>query len=108
MLDHLWLRVADLRAATRFYVAVAPAIAHSTSTDDRLTTVRGEGASLSLLEGEPTRNVHLAFGAPDRETVERFHAAGVAAGFESLGAPASGPSITPATSAHISPIPTAT
>ena len=95
VLDHLWLRVADLGAATRFYEAVAPAVAHTASTDDALTTVRGDGTSFSLLEGEPTMNVHLAFGAPDRETVDRFHAAGVAAGFESRGEPGERPAYHP-------------
>ena len=39
------------------------------------------------MEGEPTVGVHLAFAAVDTATVDAFHAAGVAAGYRSNGAP---------------------
>jgi predicted lactoylglutathione lyase len=35
----------------------------------------------------PTRDLHLCFAAASREEVDEFHAAGVAAGFTSNGAP---------------------
>jgi catechol 2,3-dioxygenase-like lactoylglutathione lyase family enzyme len=95
VLDHLWLRVSDLTASTRFYAAVALQVGHVTTTSDGRTTVRGDGASISLVEGSASANVHLAFAAPDRETVHRFHATGLAAGFESCGNPGDRPEYHP-------------
>jgi predicted lactoylglutathione lyase len=57
--------------------------------------IHGDGASFSVVAGEPTENVHLAFGAPDRATVEAFHRAGTEAGFASLGAPGERPQYHP-------------
>jgi catechol 2,3-dioxygenase-like lactoylglutathione lyase family enzyme len=49
---------------------------------------RGEGASLSVVAGEaPTENVHLAFPAPDNETVRAFHRLALAAGYRDNGGP---------------------
>ena len=74
-IDHLWLRVRDLDASTGFYKAVAPAIGAEVLTrrPDRTTIRRGGPPSLTLVQGEPTRNVHLAFSAPDTSTVDAFH-----------------------------------
>jgi catechol 2,3-dioxygenase-like lactoylglutathione lyase family enzyme len=91
VLDHVWLRVADVEASTTFYAAVAPVVGYETESHDGRTKVHGDGASFSVLEGTPTANVHLAFGAADHATVDRFHAAGVAAGFESRGEPGERP-----------------
>jgi predicted lactoylglutathione lyase len=91
VIDHLWLRVADLVLSTRFYATVGPAVGHRAERLRDRTTIRGDGASLSVVEGTPSANVHLAFGAPDRETVQRFHDAGVAEGFQSRGAPGERP-----------------
>ena len=57
------------------------------------TLVAGDGAvaSVSVMEGEPTRRVHLAFAAPDRATVAAFHRLGTSAGFVSLGEPGERP-----------------
>ena len=68
---------------------------HVTTTSDGRTTVRGDGASISLVEGSASANVHLAFAAPDRETVHHFHATGLAAGFESRGNPGERPEYHP-------------
>jgi catechol 2,3-dioxygenase-like lactoylglutathione lyase family enzyme len=93
-IDHLWLRVRDLAASTRFYAILAPVVGCEilTRRPDR-TTVRRDGTppSFTLVEGEPTESVHLAFGAPDRATVDAFHAAGVGAGYASLGEPGERP-----------------
>ena len=48
---------------------------------------KGEGASFSVLRGEPTENVHVAFTAPDSETVDEFHRIALAAGYRDNGAP---------------------
>ena len=46
-----------------------------------------EQPMLWLVQGAPTRHVHLAFAAADRSAVDAFHAAAVAAGGVSSGAP---------------------
>jgi len=81
-IDHLWLRVADVPAATRFYVAIAP---HA-GLDPRRpkpdhTWIKGDGGSFSLVAGEPTRHVHMAFPAADPATVDAFHHAAIEAGY---------------------------
>jgi catechol 2,3-dioxygenase-like lactoylglutathione lyase family enzyme len=92
VLDHLWLRTGDLAAQREFYAAIAPPAGIRLKHDgpDRIQ-LAGEGGSFSLVPGEPTRNVHLAFSAPDRETVDRFHAAALAAGYRDNGAPGERP-----------------
>ena len=95
VIDHLWLRVRDLDVASRFYDAVAPVVRYEVTRHEGRTRVHGDGASFSLLEGLPTENVHLAFSASDRETVDAFHVAGVAAGYASLGGPGQRPEYHP-------------
>lgn len=50
---------------------------------------RGAWATFALIaDGKPaTRNLHLAFPAPDRLTVEDFHRAAIEAGYRDNGAP---------------------
>ncbi|WP_370695392.1 VOC family protein [Patulibacter sp.] len=91
--DHLWLRVADVAAARAFYDAIAPhtPIRRGTDRPERVSYVRdGEGGgtfSLVADAGPRTENVHVAFPAPDRRTVDAFHAAALAAGHQDDGAP---------------------
>ena len=92
-LDHLWIRVSDLVESRLFYETVAPAVGLRVEDGgaDRFH-VEGESRSFALVRGEPvTENVHLAFPAPDRTTVEAFHAAAVEAGFRDNGAPGERP-----------------
>jgi catechol 2,3-dioxygenase-like lactoylglutathione lyase family enzyme len=91
VIDHLWLRVRSLPGATRFYETVCPHVGYEVRHLPGRTQIRGEGAGFSLLEGPPTEHVHLAFAAPDRDTVDAFHEAGTRAGYRSLGAPGERP-----------------
>jgi len=97
VLDHLWIRVDDLAAARRFYDAVAPALGVEVRPlPQRVQVRRGAHAptpTFSLVaDGRPrTQDVHLAVAAPDRATVDAFHAAGVGAGFRSNGEPGERP-----------------
>ena len=84
LLDHIHLRVADLDASRRFYEgALAPlgipvrAGEHSFAADELYVSA----------DGEPTSGLHIAFQAPDRETVQRFHEAAIAAGGRDNGGP---------------------
>ena len=74
-----------------FYEAVCPAVDHTVERYDGRTQIRGSGATFSIVEGPPTENLHLAFAAPDRETVAAFHRAGIDAGFASNGEPGERP-----------------
>jgi catechol 2,3-dioxygenase-like lactoylglutathione lyase family enzyme len=91
-IDHLWLRVRDLGASTRFYRTVAPVVGCDVETHPGRTTVRRAAPpSFTLVPGEPSEDVHLAFAAPDSATVDAFHRAGLEAGYTSLGAPGERP-----------------
>lgn len=88
LIDHVHLIARDLEATKRFYVAALGALGRR---------IEGEGENyfwsdeLFVSTAEPATtaptHVHLAFQAPDRETVERFHAAAIAAGGTDNGAP---------------------
>jgi catechol 2,3-dioxygenase-like lactoylglutathione lyase family enzyme len=91
VIDHLWLRTRDLEGATRFYEAVCPTVDHTVERHEGRTQIRGSGATFSVVEGDRTQNLHLAFEAHDRETVDAFHHAGVTAGYASNGAPGERP-----------------
>ena len=105
VLDHLWIRVADLDESTRFYETIAPVVdlqvvripAGPTPEVPERTLVAGDGAvaSVSVMEGDPTQRVHLAFAAADRPTVAAFHRLGTSAGFVSLGEPGERPNYHP-------------
>ena len=89
-IDHLWIRVRDPHASRRFYATVAPyaglRIAHDTA--DRVG-FRGPDFSFSLVRDDRplTEHVHVAFAADRNETVQAFHAAALAAGYEDHGGP---------------------
>jgi catechol 2,3-dioxygenase-like lactoylglutathione lyase family enzyme len=92
IIDHLWIRVADLLTAKRFYETIAP---HSglRLTHDAPDRVQfsGTGGSFSLVPGEPTENLHLAFGGEADGVVDNFHQAAIAAGYRSNGPPGERP-----------------
>ena len=89
IVDHLWIRVTDLEASTRFYETVAPAAGFHVGRElaDR-TLFACFGGSFSIVSGgEPTENVHIAFAATENEVVDRFHREATAAGYRDYGAP---------------------
>ena len=88
-IDHLWLRVADVDASTRFYEAIAPyARLFVRRVDDDRTQLISESGSFSVVSGTPTRHVHVAFRASDNTTVDDFHSTATAAGYADNGPPA--------------------
>jgi catechol 2,3-dioxygenase-like lactoylglutathione lyase family enzyme len=92
IIDHLWIRVADLAASTGFYRVVADSLGLSVEEQPGRTTVRGpDGGSFALLEGELTEHVHMAFATEDNAVVDRFHAQLTAAGYRDYGAPGERP-----------------
>jgi catechol 2,3-dioxygenase-like lactoylglutathione lyase family enzyme len=87
-IDHLWIRVADVEASRRFYETVAPftRFAPRHATDER-AGFAGPDGSFSIVAGEPTESLHMAFPADDDETVEAFHRAALDAGYRDNGPP---------------------
>lgn len=92
-IDHLWIRVADLAASTRFYETVGPAAGFRAAAelDDRTRFACVSGSFSVVAGGAPTVNVHLAFSARDDATVERFHREATAAGYRDNGPPGERP-----------------
>src|SRR5947209_18783094 len=92
IIDHLWIRVADLAAARRFYETIAPhAGLRVRHADAERVSFAGSTGSFSLVAGAPTENLHIAFAADDDERVRGFHAAATEAGYRSNGEPAERP-----------------
>jgi catechol 2,3-dioxygenase-like lactoylglutathione lyase family enzyme len=93
-IDHLWLRVRDPQASRRFYTTIAPHAGLRLAYDARdRVQLSGPDFSFSLVRDERpfTEHVHLAFSAATDATVQRFHAAAVASGYEDHGAPGERP-----------------
>jgi catechol 2,3-dioxygenase-like lactoylglutathione lyase family enzyme len=91
-IDHLWIRVADVEAARRFYEAIAPyaGIRLAQDTPGRVR-FRSDDGSFTLVAGTPTEQVHLAFAAPEDAVVDAFHRAALEAGYRDNGAPGERP-----------------
>ena len=92
-IDHVWIRVADVEASTRFYETVGPAAGFRVGREDgdRTQFACVSGSFSVLASAEPTEHVHLAFAATDNETVDRFHRAATAAGYRDNGSPGERP-----------------
>jgi catechol 2,3-dioxygenase-like lactoylglutathione lyase family enzyme len=91
LIDHLQLVVRDLAVSRRFYEAVFETLGIGIGgegpgffwADDLVISSTDSPASQGKLTG-PT---HFAFQAPDRGTVDRFHAAALSAGGKDNGSP---------------------
>jgi catechol 2,3-dioxygenase-like lactoylglutathione lyase family enzyme len=98
IIDHLWLRVADVAAAAEFYKTIQPAVGYEVRADtpERVTFRNAaHGGSFSVVPGDvPTENVHFAFPASE-DRVRRFHADATAAGYRDNGAPGERPQYHP-------------
>ena len=89
---HLWMRVADVAAAKRFYGTVAPFTGFELRVDEPTrASFRGAGAGFSLVAGPPTEHAHLAFPARDNAVVDAFHRAATKAGYRDNGPPGERP-----------------
>jgi len=98
VIDHLWIGVRELAPAAAFYETIARHTGLRAGRRwDAGAQFRGAWATFSLVaDGRaPTEGLHLAFPAPDRRTVDEFHAAALAAGYESNGAPGERPQYGP-------------
>ncbi|MDO9223701.1 MAG: VOC family protein [Caulobacter sp.] len=97
MLDHIGATVSDIARSKAFYdVALAPlgialvmqVTPEQTGGDTHLGYGSGGRPYFWIGTGGPvTGRLHVAFDAPDRATVNAFHAAALAAGGRDNGAP---------------------
>ena len=97
VVDHVWIRVADLAASKAFYELVAPHAGFRLKSDlvDR-AQFAGESGSFSVVAGEtPTEFVHLAFTVGSHAPVHAFHEAALAAGYRDNGGPGERPDYGP-------------
>ncbi|WP_148575522.1 VOC family protein [Nocardioides caldifontis] len=92
MIDHLGINCRDLSRSAAFYDRVLGVLGHERLLD--FGTALGYGSDgkpdfwIAAWEGdEPNREIHVAFTAPDADTVRRFHAAALEMGAEELHAP---------------------
>ena len=87
LIDHIQLRAKDLETTKRFYRAVLDVLGAPYNEDD----THLDADEIWIDQGEPATHIHLAFQAKDRDTVERFHQAGLAAGGRDNGGPGERP-----------------
>jgi catechol 2,3-dioxygenase-like lactoylglutathione lyase family enzyme len=85
LFDHVHLRVSDLEASKRFYKAVLGAVGKELTLDRE--EFFGADELFVSADGPVTENLHIALQTNDRETVQRFHEAALAAGGRDNGAP---------------------
>ena len=99
MIDHFGINCADLEASAAFYDTVLGTLGHRRLRDFGVAIGYGTEQPhfwIARWEGaEPNREVHVAFTAPDAETVRAFHAAALAWGAEELHAPRQWPEYHP-------------
>jgi catechol 2,3-dioxygenase-like lactoylglutathione lyase family enzyme len=88
IIDHLWIRVADVAASRDFYARVAPFgdFVLRRELPERAQFV-GASGTFSVVSGTPTENAHLAFPTADNHTVDEFHRELTAAGYRDNGPP---------------------
>lgn len=91
MIDHLGINVRDMAAAGAFYDGVLAVLGHSRIMDVGEAIGYGTGQPVFWISngaaGGPNREVHIAFTAPDAETVRAWYARALELGAESLHEP---------------------
>ncbi len=90
MIDHVGLEVRDYRRSKDFYAAALAPLGFELAMefDDRVGGFARDGKPwFWIREGEPAAGIHVAFTAPDTDTVDAFYAAAMAAGGGDNGEP---------------------
>ena len=90
LIDHVHLRVRDLDASKRFYRAVLSAIGLPNALVESKGNFYADELFVDVADSYIT-HVHLAFQAPDKDTVNAFHRAALGAGGRDNGAPGERP-----------------
>lgn len=96
MIDHIEIRTTRLAESLAFYADALAPLGYAQKVDGPAKGF-GDGSALDLflVEGEMPSDLHFAFTAPDRATVDRIYEAGRAAGHVLDRAPALAPHIHP-------------
>lgn len=87
LVDHVHLVVADLDRSHRFYAAALDVLGVPVHKGEHAFHAEELYVSESAGDWSKPSHIHLAFQAPDEETVRRFYAAALAAGGTDNGAP---------------------
>lgn len=92
VIDHVTLGVSNLETARDFYDRVMPALGFQRLYHKPPFTAYGRDGADDFglqadIDGNSRSGTHVAFRAPDRESVNRFHAEAVGAGARDNGAP---------------------
>lgn len=96
MIDHLEIQTRKMDQSVRFYTDVLKPLGYRQKVDDAAKGFGGaQGLDFFLVEGEPSSNVHFAFQASSRNSVNRIYEIGMAAGHVLDRAPAPAPHIHP-------------
>jgi catechol 2,3-dioxygenase-like lactoylglutathione lyase family enzyme len=61
IVDHVWIRVADVAASRAFYLELAPRAGYRFKDRPDRAQFAGASGSLSVLEGEPSQHVRMSF-----------------------------------------------
>jgi catechol 2,3-dioxygenase-like lactoylglutathione lyase family enzyme len=87
---HVAVNVTDWEAAKQFYAAVLGLLGYRIVYEEEGALAYyadAGGLDFGIGRRDPAGGAHVAFDCPDRETVDRFHANGLAAGGRENGAP---------------------
>jgi catechol 2,3-dioxygenase-like lactoylglutathione lyase family enzyme len=88
LIDHVQLNARDLEASKRFYGSVIAALGKDIAIVEGPAFFYADELWVAAMTADSKAiRVHIAFQAEDRETVRRFHAAGLMAGGRDNGAP---------------------
>jgi catechol 2,3-dioxygenase-like lactoylglutathione lyase family enzyme len=90
MLDHVTVNVGDFEQAKRFYEQALAPLGYSVQMEFAGAAGFGTGAGIPdfWIGSSPERGAaHVAFSASDRETVDAFYEAAIAAGGQDNGGP---------------------
>lgn len=88
MYDHIGLKIKDLDGATRFFEAALAPLGHTLCyKDEKWRGFGPKSPAFYLSQGTSGKGVHIAFSAPSRAAVDRFHKEGLAAGGHDNGKP---------------------
>ena len=91
MIDHLGFDVSDYEASKRFYQEALPPLGYELFVEFEGGVAgfgkQGKPDFWIATRGEPQTGVHVAFVSSDRETVDRFYEAAIAAGGADNGPP---------------------
>jgi catechol 2,3-dioxygenase-like lactoylglutathione lyase family enzyme len=88
IIDHLWIRVADLEASRRFYETVAGPLGldvRRSTRGERIHVDGGDRTFALVPGGEASENVQIALRADGAGAVRGFYAAAISSGFLDAG-----------------------